>query len=309
MWSVQVFKHVGLDRRILWGAAIFLFSFLLLIMALEDRLIYFPLKYPDGFWDIDRLPSNPAEVVPRIEECWFTAPDGVKLHGWFCVPHRNSGGDLVPEAAEMVLLWFHGNAGNISHRYGMIRAVMPLRVNVFIIDYRGYGKSEGRPSEAGLYLDARAAWDYLIEHRGISADRIIIFGKSLGSAPAIDLAAQTSPAGLIVQSGFTSVADVAATILPFFPRFLLRTKMESQRKIPDVRCPKLFVHSPADEIIPYRLGRRLFEAASEPKQFYEVTGASHNDTFEVGGRKYLETLQRFIQAAREKQGLSATSHP
>jgi len=267
-----------------------------LIMAFEDKLIYFPTAYPDGFWTGHPACTREGEFSPRIEDCNFRTSDGVQLHGWYCTPVRCEGGKVVPVAAEKVLLWFHGNAGNLTYRYDMIRALMELPVQVFIIDYRGYGKSEGKPTEQGLYLDARAAWDYLTNERGIPASRIIIFGKSLGGAPAIELASQVEPGGLIVQSSFTSAADVAAAVLPLFPRFLLHTKMDSIGKIDRIRCPKLFIHSRADEVIPFELGRRLFEAAPEPKQFYEVKGAPHNSTYIVGGKPYLEALRSFVQS-------------
>ena len=270
----------------------------IVVMAFEDKLIYFPSKYPDGLWDVDNIPSHEGELIPKVEDCYFETSDGLRLHGWFCVPHRKSGGAWVPVQTGMVLLWFHGNAGNITYRYDMIRGMIELPVEVFIIDYRGYGKSEGKPTERGLYLDARAAWDYLRKTRGIPAERIIIFGKSLGGAPAIDLAYEVEPAGLIVQSSFTSAADMAASVLPFFPTVFLRTKMDSIHKILNVHCPKLFIHSPADEVVPYKLGRRLYEAAPEPKEFYEVKGAPHNSTYKVGGKPYFDALRRFMESCR-----------
>ena len=268
----------------------------ILTMAFEDKFIYFPAKYPDGFWTVQETCARQGDIFPRIEDCHFRTSDGVRLHGWYCTPLRCEGGPGVPVNAEMVVLWLHGNAGNISYRYDMIRAMMDLPVEVFIIDYRGYGKSEGRPNEEGLYLDARAAWDYLIDERGVAAKRIVIFGKSLGGVPAIDLAGRVVPAGLIVQSTFTSAGDVVAHLLPFLPRVFLRTKMDSISKIDRIHCPKLFIHSRADEVIPYELGRRLYEAAPEPKEFYEVRGAPHNSTYIVGGKPYFEALRRFIQS-------------
>ena len=264
----------------------------------EDKLIYFPERYPAGLWDVSGIPAREGEIVPGIEDCHFTASDGVKLHGWLASPRRKKGGEFEPLPTEEVLLWFHGNAGNITSRFDMIRVLMQLPAQVFIIDYRGYGKSEGNPTEEGLYLDARAAWDYLTVGRGVPAGRIVIFGKSLGGAPAIDLASRVEPGGLIVQSSFTSLKDMAASILPFFPNFILRTKMDSRAKIASARCPKLFIHSPVDEVVPYKLGRDLFEAAPEPKRFYEVQGAPHNETYIVGGRAYLEALRGFLEEVR-----------
>src|ERR1041384_559061 len=268
---------------------------IVVVMAVEDKLIYFPSKYPDGFWDVDNIPSPKGSIVPKVENCYFKTSDGLRLHGWFCSP-IHKGIDEAPIQSDMVMLWFHGNAGNITYRYEMIREMMELPVEVFIIDYRGYGKSEGTPTERGLYLDARAAWDYLTNTRGVPANRIIILGKSLGGAPAIDLATQVEPAGVIVQSSFTSARDMASSVLPFFPAVLLRTKMGSINKIANVHCPKLFIHSPADEIVPYKLGRRLYEAAPEPKQFYEVKGAPHNMTYLVGAKPYFEALRQFIES-------------
>ena len=266
------------------------------VMAFEDKFIYFPAKYPDGFWEVNDIPAREGEIIPKVEDCFFDTTDGVRLHGWYCKPHRRAGGSLVPVESQMVLLWFHGNAGNISYRYQMIRKMMALPAQVFIVDYRGYGKSGGQPTEQGLYLDARAAWDYLTNELGVPAQRIIIFGKSLGGVPAIDLASQVEPAGLIVQSSFSSAGDMAAVVLPFLPRVLLHTKMDSVSKLDRVRCQKLFIHSRADEVVPYELGRRLYEAAPEPKQFYEVQGAPHNSTDIVGGKQYFEALRGFIHS-------------
>ena len=158
----------------------------------------------------------------------------------------------------------------------------------------------GSPTEQGLYLDARASWDYLTNSRGIAAQRIIIFGKSLGGVPAIDLASQVEAAGLIVQSSFSSAGDMAETIMPFLPRALLHTKMDSLSKLDRVRCPKLFIHSQADEVVPYELGRRLFEAATEPKEFYEVEGSPHNSTYIVGGTRYLEAIRKFMASCTRR---------
>jgi fermentation-respiration switch protein FrsA (DUF1100 family) len=299
---IRFLKHFWFNTGFIWRLARIMLllcaGIVIAVMAFEDKLIYFPSRYPDGFWDVDSIQSHEGEIVPKVEDCYFETSDGLRLHGWLCVPHRKSGSLLTPVPTEMVLLWFHGNAGNITYRYDMIRGMMELPVEVFIIDYRGYGKSEGKPTERGLYLDARAAWEYLTSTRGIPAERIVVFGKSLGGAPAIDLASHVEPAGLIVQSSFTSASDMAATVLPFFPTVFLHTKMDSIHKIASVHCPKLFIHSPADEIIPYKLGRRLYEAAPEPREFYEVKGASHNSTYIVGGKPYFDAIRRFAKSCR-----------
>jgi hypothetical protein len=193
-----------------------------------------------------------------------------------------------------VLLFFHGNAGNVAYRYDLLRRLVTIPAQVLAVDYRGYGRSEGMPSEAGLYRDARAAWEFLSAARGVPAERIVIFGKSLGGAPAVDLASQVAPAGLVVQSSFTSIPDIAATLMPLIPRALIRTRMDSLAKIATVRCPKLFIHGSADEIVAYAMGRRLFDAAPGPKRFFDVPGASHNETHVVGGEAYLGALRDFV---------------
>lgn len=294
----NLWGNTGFPWRLARIMLLLVVGLVIFVMAFEDKLIYFPSKYPDGFWDVESIPAREGEVIPKVEDCFFETTDGVRLHGWYCTPHCQTGGSLVPVESRIVLLWFHGNAGNISYRYEMIRKMMELPAQVFIIDYRGYGKSGGYPTEQGLYLDARAAWDYLTNERGVPAQRIIVFGKSLGGVPAIELASQVEPAGMIIQSSFSSARDMAAAIMPFLPQFLLHTKMDSVSKLDRVRCPKLFIHSRADEVVPYKLGRRLYEAAPEPKQFYEVNGAPHNSTYIVGGKPYLEALRRFMESCR-----------
>jgi fermentation-respiration switch protein FrsA (DUF1100 family) len=255
----------------------------------ENSLIYYPSRYPDGFWDTQAIASGSG---CSIEDCFFTAEDGIALHAWWCRPPVGSSG--FPNTAEMVLVWFHGNAGNISHRFDMMLRLAELPVQVFVVDYRGYGRSEGKPSEEGLYRDGRATWRYLTAERGVSQGKLILFGKSLGGAVASDLVTQVAPAGLIIQSSFTSVPDMAAHHFPFVPRFLVRTEMNSQAKLATASCPKLIIHSPQDEVVPFSLGQKLFESASEPKSFYEVAGARHNETYLVGGNAYFEALKDFI---------------
>lgn len=296
---LNLWRNTGFTWRLARIILLLIVGLTIFIMGFEDKFIYFPAEYPDGFWEVDNIPSREAEVVPKIEDCCFTTSDSLRLHGWYCTPHRRVSGSLERVPSRMVLLWFHGNAGNISYRYDMIRAMMSLAVQIFIIDYRGYGKSEGKPTEQGLYIDARAAWNYLVDERALAPERIIIFGKSLGGVPAIDLASQVEPAGLIVQSSFTSAADMAAAVVPFLPRILLHTKMNSIEKIGLVHCPKLFIHSRADEVVPYKLGRRLYEAAPGPKEFYEVKGSPHNSTYIVGGKPYFDALRRFIESCNQ----------
>jgi fermentation-respiration switch protein FrsA (DUF1100 family) len=236
------------------------------------------------FYPYLKLEQTPAQWGVAFEDVQLTTEDGIKLHGWF-IPY--------PEATK-TLLFFHGNGGNISHRGGSLAIFHRLGLNTLIIDYRGYGRSEGEPDEQGLYWDAEAAWDYLTSKRGIAEEQIIIFGRSLGGAVATDLASRVKPAALILESTFTSASDMAAHLFPLLsPVILLRYRFDSATKIERVTIPILMLHSPQDEIIPYRLGRALYELAPQPKHFIEMRGG-HNGGFIASQPHYEDGLRRFI---------------
>ncbi len=255
-------------------------SYLLLlgfIYLTQSRLIYMP-GMPGR-----QLDATPKSIGLDYADVSLDTSDGVRIHGWFVA------GDLT-----RTLLYFHGNAGNISHRLHSIRQFHELGLSVFIIDYHGYGQSEGSPSEDGLYRDAEAAWQYLTEVRGLPAEDIVVFGRSLGASVAAWLAAEQSPGALILDSAFTSVPDIAAQHYRIFPvRWLSRFSYETRNIIETVLCPVLIVHSRNDEIISFQHGRRLFEAASQPKQFLEIQGG-HNDGFLVSGRSYIDSFDAFL---------------
>ena len=259
-----------------------------LMAVFERSLIFFPTRYPEGSWDTEAVARGSGCT---LEDRYFSAGDGVRLHGWWCRRTRGGAGDPV-------LLFFHGNAGNLSDRADLaIELATRTGAEVFIVGYRGYGRSEGRPDEEGLYLDARAAWSHLTNDGGVAPRRIVAFGKSLGGAVAVDLASWAPVVGLIVESSFTSVPDMARAHYPFVPRFMIRTRMDSLAKIRSVSCPKLFIHSRSDEVVPYRLGRELFEAAGDPKRFHDVDGAGHNETSIVGGDSYFDAIADFLANA------------
>jgi fermentation-respiration switch protein FrsA (DUF1100 family) len=270
---------------------------LLYAVTFESKFIYFPAKYPEGDWREREPRAEEGRTVARCEDVWLAAEDGVRLHAWFCAPHAARGGALAPVETDRALLYLHGNAGNISHRRDIIDSLAALPAHVLALDYRGYGRSHGEPTEQGLYRDALAAWEYLTKARGFAETRVAVFGESLGGAVAVDLASRVRPCALVLQSTFTSVADMAAEVMPFIPRFLLRTKMDSAAKIARARSPVLVIHSPADEVVPYKFGRRLYDAAPEPKQFYEIKDAPHNSTHEVGGAAYYEAVGKFVESA------------
>ena len=230
------------------------------------------------------LVASPQEIGLNYENIELRTEDGVRLHGWYIPAVANRG----------TLLFFHGNAGNISHRLESIRIFHKLKLSVFIFDYRGYGRSEGSPSEAGTQSDARAAWRFLTEERGIAPGKIIVFGRSLGAAVAAQLATHTQPGALIIESAFTSVPDVAAEIYWWLPvRWLTRFDYATRDYVAQGQGPVLVVHSPEDEIIPYRHGEAIFTAAHAPKEMLRLRGG-HNDGFLLSGGHYVQGLDGFL---------------
>jgi fermentation-respiration switch protein FrsA (DUF1100 family) len=280
--------------RLAFVAVVLCATIAVTVVLLEESMIYFPTRYPEGFWDTRRLAEGSGG---SFEDHYFTTEDGLRLHGWWARPAEEGFG-----TARVVLLLFHGNAGNLSDRADLVARLLRLPVQVFIIDYRGYGRSEGRPTEEGLYLDAQAAWRYLVEERSQPPQSIVLFGRSLGGAVAVDLATRARPGGLILESTFTSMAEMAGHHFPVVPRFLIRTRMDSLVKIGSIAVPKLHIHSPADEVVPYRLGQRLYEAGPNPKRFHEVPGAGHNETYLVGGASYMEAIRSFLTDCQSGAG-------
>jgi len=229
------------------------------------------------------LVRTPVNVGMDYQDVSIETTDRVTLHGWF-----------IAGRSSRVLLFFHGNAGNISHRLDSIRQFQDLGLSVLIIDYRGYGQSEGQTTEKGIYRDADAAWRYLIEDRGIAASDIVIFGRSLGASVASHLAAEHRPLALIVESSFTSVPEIAQDLYPWLPaRWLSRLRHATRDYIRDVRCPVLVVHSRDDEIIPYHHGEAIFASANEPRTLLTIRG-THNDAFLRDEDAYIEGLRAFL---------------
>ncbi len=256
-------------------------AMLLYVYLAQARLLYLPDFAGDD------LIATPDRLGLGYEDVSLLASDGVELHGWF-VPAGDARGTV---------LFMHGNAGNISHRLESIERFNRLQLNVLIFDYRGYGRSGGKPTEEGTYRDARAAWRYLVDSQGIAPGSIVIFGRSLGAAIAARLATETAPAALIVESGFTSVPDAAAGIYWFLPvRLLSRFQYDAREAIQKISCPVLVVHSRDDEIIPFTHGQALYESAPRPKSFLELTGG-HNEAIFMSGPRYEQGLQAFLDSA------------
>jgi len=255
----------------------------ILVLCLFGGWLYF--QQPSMiFYPMSRLNATPTNWGLQYEDVALQTSDGTRLHGWY-LPRADS---------DRVLLFFHGNAGNISHRGESVAIFHRLGLNVFIIDYRGYGQSEGKPSEAGLYDDARTAWQYLIGTKGFGKKDIIIFGRSLGGVVATNLAAEVQPGALIVESIFSSAKDMASVAFPVISYLIpLRFQFDSEERIQQVTSPLLVLHSREDDIIPYRLGEKVFQAANEPKTFVTMQG-DHNSGFLTSQPDYEQALEEFL---------------
>jgi hypothetical protein len=267
-------------RLALVAAAVFVAAYAvmaLVVYAFQDRLLYFPFR---------DLEATPAALGLAYEDVRLPTADGQFIAGWW-----------VPAAGteRAVLLYCHGNAGNISHRLDMLRILHGLGLSVLIFDYRGYGHSSGSPSERGTYLDGEAAWGYVVDVLKRRPRTVILFGESLGAAVAVELASRHGGAGgLIIQAGFTSLPELAADLYPFLPaRLLTKYRYDSIGKLRSVAVPALIVHSPDDEIIPFAHGKALYGAAAGPKQLLQIRGG-HNEGFLVSGDLYVRGLEAFL---------------
>jgi fermentation-respiration switch protein FrsA (DUF1100 family) len=248
-------------------------------MGLFERAFIF---YPER-----QLHGSPSDDGMEYQDVTLQGLDGITVHGWF-----------IPGLGKAVVLFFHGNGGNISHRIEKIRHLFYPEISSLMIDYHGYGKSHGKPSEEACYLDALTSWEYLVSGRHFEPNQIILFGESLGGAVAVDLATRKDVGAMILESTFPNIGLVANR---FFPGLsvLLKRKFDSLSKISGVHVPLLQLHGDQDDLVPYELGQRLFEAANRPKEFFTIKGAHHNDTYEIGGEAYFQAIHEFINRAIE----------
>ena len=253
-----------------------------LLMALMLRWFeHSQVYHPDRI-----LTATGAELGRPFEDVRFKASDGVELNGWFFPASTNS------QRGRLAVLLCHGNAGNISYRLDTCAALLATGVNVFVFDYRGYGRSQGRPSEEGTYCDAQAAYQWL-QQRHFHGTNIIAFGESLGGGVAAELAVREMVGGLVLQSAFTSVPDMGAELFPWLPvRWFGTIRYDTRSKLPRLKVPVLVMHSPADELIRFQHGQRNFAAANEPKLFWELKG-DHNDPL-ADTKHFIAGLEKFL---------------
>ncbi|MCA9408062.1 MAG: alpha/beta hydrolase [Candidatus Omnitrophica bacterium] len=259
-----------------------------LLLAIIVLIVY--VRYIESvslFHPVRDIDSMPADFGLPFEDVFLTTQDDIKIHGWYIKKDDN-----VP-----TLLFFHGNAGNIGGRLGKILHFYDMGVNVFIIDYRGFGKSEGKPTEKGIYQDAIVAYDYLKNRKDVDPKKIFVYGASLGGVVAVDLALQRPLAALIIDSSFSSAKDMAKFYYPFIPSFLVSIKMDSERKIKDISVPKLIIHSAHDETVPFALGEKLYRAAKEPKEFL-MTSGSHINGHTDDEINFLRGIHNFLQKVK-----------
>jgi len=245
------------------------------LLVMQSRLLYRPVR---------NVAFTPEDLGLDFEDATFPSAGGVALNGWF-VPARQ---------APFTVLFCHGNSGNIGHRLDSINLLHDLGLNCFIFDYRGYGKSEGKPTEAGTYQDARAAYDWLTQTRGILPEQIVVMGRSLGGSVAAQLAGNVPVAGSVIECAFTSYPDIGAKFYPYMPvRLFARYRYDTRAHLTRARCPILVMHSRDDDLVPFEFGQELFLVANEPKQFVELIGG-HNDAFLVSGDLYKDTWLRWL---------------
>ena len=252
------------------------------IRWLENKTLYFPTR---------EMEQDPDDFGLKYEDTFITTGDGVNIHGWY-FPSSEANG---------VILFFHGNGENISHRIDFAEFFLSRGYEVFLLSYRGYGRSEGKPSEKGLYDDARAAYEYLLNEKSKEPNDIILYGFSLGGAVAIDLASKVDVSLLIVESSFTSAVDMGKRLYPHLPvSRIMRQRYESIHKIDRINVPIMIIHSPEDEIVPFEHGEKLYEKAPEPKAFLETLG-NHGETLHLTDEKYLKVLMDFIKRHRQQE--------
>lgn len=259
-------------------------AILLFLRWYEPRMIYYPTR---------GMEQTPDRLGWPYNDVFLTTADGIRIHGWF-LPAPPSA--VTNHQSPVTVLYCHGNAGNISHRFDHLAIFRELGLDVFAFDYRGYGRSAGQPNEAGTYADARAAYEYLTKNKNREPKAVVVFGESLGSAVAVDLAAKVPVGGVVIEEAFTSAGDVGQKMFPFLPvRWLIRNKYNTLAKIGQINAPLLLFHSRQDELFPWRHAERLYAGALDPKRLVELHGG-HNDAFLVSADAYRAGWRGLLQS-------------
>ena len=288
MDNLLVIMSIIMDSMLIYISGVLLVTYLAfaaVLYVMQPKFLYSPEP---------EISSTPAELGLDFEDVVFKSADGLDLSGWY-IPAKNS---------ELTLLFCHGNGGNMAHRLDSINIFYNLGLNCFIFDYRGYGDSPGKPGEEGTYTDAMAAYKWLTEEKKIPAVDIIIFGRSLGGSIAAQLASRVEAGALIVESAFTSYVDIGKEYYPYMPvRWFARFGYRTIDYIKEVHCPVMLIYSRNDEIVPYKFGLELYDAANEPKEFIEIFGG-HNDCFLASGEIYTEVWEKWLKFLIENRSQS-----
>ena len=257
------------------------------LSSLETALLYFPLRHHR---------AQPSSVGLSAEELRPVAADGTHLHGWWLRPPPSAPHDSG--SPRPVVIWFSGNAGNVSGGLENARRLVDkLDVEIVTVDYRGYGLSEGAPTEAGLYQDGRAVYDALRD-RGVPPRRIVLLGRSLGAAVAVDVALDRPVAALVLETPFLSVPALARVHYPLIPTFLIQSRYDNARKLPAITVPKLIIQAEHDEVAPPDHASQLYDLASQPKTFHVLRGSRHNDVFTESREDYFSAWLNLLTPAR-----------
>ncbi len=251
------------------------FLIVIYVRYLQSKSVFFPYKELEG---------DPSLMELTFEDVFLKTADNVDIHGWF-IPYPGS---------EFTMLYCHGNAGNITTRLDKLLTMHQLRINVLAIDYRGYGRSKGVPTESGVYLDAESAYDYLIHKLNLDPGRVVLYGESLGGAVIIDLASKVEVGALVLEGTFSSGKDIGKKFYPFIPKIFIPNLFDSLNKIKKINKPKLFIHSNIDEVIPFDLGKKLYEASPEPKKLFPIKG-THGTAFVESQYETSKEIARFIE--------------
>jgi fermentation-respiration switch protein FrsA (DUF1100 family) len=273
--------------RLFLGLLITWILLVVVMLLLERRFIYFPFREHD---------AGPADFGLRADELALQTADGVRLHGWWIhAGQDDAAANSTPTTGtRLAVIWYHGNAGNVSHRLEVAKEFVDrFAVEMLLLDYRGYGLSEGRPDEAGLYRDGEAAYAEARRH-GFAPEAIVLYGESIGSGVALEVALTHPCGGIILQSPFLSIPALARAIYKIVPTFLIRTQFDNAAKIGRVTAPKLILQGDRDEIVPLSHGRQLFERAAPPKRFVILPGAMHNDTYVAAADSYFDAVRSFL---------------